>query len=56
MSFLLLAMVHEMRKSGLDITIFFYNPNIHPRKEYELRKAENVRSVKWNCGDGMSGL
>lgn len=21
----------------------FYNPNIHPRKEYELRKDENVR-------------
>uniref|UniRef100_A0A061S2M7 Epoxyqueuosine reductase n=1 Tax=Tetraselmis sp. GSL018 TaxID=582737 RepID=A0A061S2M7_9CHLO len=40
------AMVHEMRKSGLDITIFFYNPNIHPRKEYELRKAENVRYAK----------
>eukprot|EP00873_Tetraselmis_striata_P025901 jgi/Tetstr1/446165/TSEL_003566.t1 len=40
------AMVHEMRKGGLDITIFFYNPNIHPRKEYELRKAENVRYAK----------
>lgn len=27
--------------SGIDFTIFFYNPNIHPVQEYELRKAEN---------------
>ena len=28
-----------------DITpiIFFYNPNIHPRNEYEIRKEENIR-------------
>jgi predicted adenine nucleotide alpha hydrolase (AANH) superfamily ATPase len=25
------------------VTIFFYNPNIHPRKEYEIRKEENKR-------------
>lgn len=29
--------------SGINYTIFFYNPNIHPLKEYELRKNENVR-------------
>lgn len=29
--------------SGIDYTIYFYNPNIHPRKEYELRKDENLR-------------
>lgn len=29
--------------AGIDYTIFFYNPNIHPVKEYELRKQENVR-------------
>ncbi|MGJ0579996.1 epoxyqueuosine reductase QueH [Xenorhabdus bovienii] len=29
--------------SGIDFTIFFYNPNIHPLKEYELRKDENIR-------------
>ncbi len=29
--------------SDIDFTIFFYNPNIHPRKEYELRKEENIR-------------
>ncbi len=29
--------------SNIDTTIFFYNPNIHPKKEYELRKEENMR-------------
>ena len=29
--------------SGIDYAIFFYNPNIHPVKEYELRKNENIR-------------
>jgi len=29
--------------SDIDFTIYFYNPNIHPRKEYELRKDENIR-------------
>eukprot|EP00466_Bigelowiella_natans_P009637 jgi/Bigna1/43723/e_gw1.83.104.1 len=32
-----------MHSHGLDVTIFFYNPNIHPRKEYEIRKDENKR-------------
>lgn len=35
--------ISRMVESGLDITIFFYNPNIHPVKEYRLRKDENVR-------------
>jgi predicted adenine nucleotide alpha hydrolase (AANH) superfamily ATPase len=29
--------------SGIDYTVYFYNPNIHPLKEYELRKNENIR-------------
>lgn len=32
-----------MIESGIDLTIFFYNPNIHPREEYLIRKAENIR-------------
>ena len=28
--------------SDIDFSIFFYNPNIHPVQEYELRKEENV--------------
>ncbi len=33
----------RMKESGIDVTIFFYNPNIHPVKEYEIRKNENIR-------------
>ena len=29
--------------SKIETTIFFYNPNIHPRDEYEIRKQENIR-------------
>jgi len=32
-----------MAASDIKTTIFFYNPNIHPRSEYELRKEENIR-------------
>ena len=35
--------MNEITRSGIDYTILFYNPNIHPRKEYELRKEENKR-------------
>jgi len=35
--------MEAMLASGIDFTIFFYNPNIHPQKEYELRKNENIR-------------
>ena len=29
--------------SGIEYTIYFYNPNIHPEQEYLLRKEENIR-------------
>ncbi|MEJ5054875.1 epoxyqueuosine reductase QueH [Sphingobacterium sp. MYb382] len=29
--------------SDITFTIYFYNPNIHPRTEYDLRKEENIR-------------
>lgn len=32
-----------MLENNIDLTIFFYNPNIHPKKEYEIRKNENIR-------------
>ena len=32
-----------MVASAIDLTIFFYNPNIHPRREYVIRKNENIR-------------
>jgi epoxyqueuosine reductase len=35
--------IEAMRASAIDLTVYFYNPNIHPREEYDLRKAENIR-------------
>ena len=32
--------------SDIDFSIFFYNPNIHPVQEYEIRKQENVVFAK----------
>ena len=29
--------------SDMETTVFFYNPNIHPIEEYEIRKRENKR-------------
>lgn len=29
--------------SAIDFSIFFYNPNIHPVQEYEIRKQENIK-------------
>lgn len=42
------AMVEEMCSSpAIDkVVVFFYNPNIHPRKEYEIRKEENKSFCK----------
>ncbi len=36
-------LMEAMAASNIDFTIFFYNPNIHPRREYEIRKNENIR-------------
>jgi len=33
----------ELKRSDINYTILFYNPNIHPKKEYEIRKNENKR-------------
>ncbi len=35
--------MQEMQRSGIELTVLFYNPNIQPRLEYDLRKAENKR-------------
>lgn len=32
-----------MKECGLVPTIFYYNPNIHPQEEYDIRKNENKR-------------
>jgi epoxyqueuosine reductase len=36
-------LIEKIHNSGIELTLFFYNPNIHPLKEYELRKDENKR-------------
>ncbi len=35
--------LETLMASGIHPTVFFYNPNIHPKKEYELRKNEDKR-------------
>jgi len=35
--------MEAMLTTGLSYTIFFDNPNIHPKREYNLRKEENIR-------------
>lgn len=36
-------LMEGMLESGIDYDIFFYNPNIHPKREYEIRKEENIK-------------
>ena len=38
--------MEALAASEIETTIFFYNPNIHPFEEYELRKEENIRFAK----------
>jgi len=35
--------MEALQASGIAYTVFFYNPNIHPEKEYIIRKEENIR-------------
>jgi predicted adenine nucleotide alpha hydrolase (AANH) superfamily ATPase len=37
------SMIKELVDLGLAVTILWYNPNIHPKKEYEIRKEENLK-------------
>ncbi len=40
------SLMEDLISSKIDFTIFFYNPNIHPKREYEIRKDENIRFAK----------
>ncbi|TAN32726.1 epoxyqueuosine reductase QueH [Patescibacteria group bacterium] len=40
-----IAVIDEL-KSKFVLTVFFYNPNIHPEEEYKKRKAELVKVCK----------
>lgn len=37
------GVIEALHETGIDFSVFFYNPNIHPQEEYERRKAENAR-------------
>lgn len=37
------SIIRRLIDQGLAVTVFFYNPNIYPRREYEYRKAEVIR-------------
>ena len=39
------AIIECMLENGLRPTVFYFNPNIFPREEYEIRKQEAVRFV-----------
>ena len=50
------AIVEWMLANGVRPVIFYYNPNIFPREEYEIRKQESKRhaeslGVRWIDGD-----
>lgn len=38
--------VIERLISDYNITIFYYNPNIYPKQEYEKRKSEQIKYIK----------
>ncbi|AAV90508.2 DUF208 domain-containing protein [Zymomonas mobilis subsp. mobilis ATCC 31822] len=37
------GIMERLFEAGIEYTVFFYNPNIHPEPEYLLRKEENIR-------------
>ena len=47
--------IEALAASNIKTTVYFYNPNIHPLEEYEIRKDENRRfcdQVGFECIDG----
>lgn len=50
------AIVEWMLAHGIHPTIFYFNPNIYPREEYDIRKNESKRhaeslGLRWIDGD-----
>lgn len=41
-------------KDEFDITVFYYNPNIYPEKEYLHRKEEQIKLIKSLNAEGAS--
>ena len=40
----------EILKDFLSVTVFYYNPNIDEKEEYEKRKAEQIRFLRNRLG------
>lgn len=40
--------MEALLSANIKYTIYFYNPNIHPKQEYEIRKQENIRFAQKN--------
>ncbi len=40
------SIIQRLVESGVEPTVFFYNPNIDPYEEYEHRKAEVLRYIR----------
>jgi len=40
------SIMETLKKSNIEYTVFFYNPNIDSKYEYQLRKKENIRYAK----------
>ena len=40
------SIIQRMIESGIEPTVYFYNPNIYPKEEYEHRKKEVLRYVR----------
>lgn len=44
----------EILKDFLSVTVFYYNPNIDEKEEYEKRKAEQIRFLREQAGRSLS--
>jgi len=40
------SVIEDIKKAGTELTLFFYNPNIYPKEEYDIRKNEVMRYAK----------
>lgn len=50
------AILECLLQNDIKPVVFYFNPNIHPLQEYEIRKAESIRQcealgVQWIDGD-----
>ena len=55
------AIVEWLLAHDIEPVIYYYNPNIYPREEYEIRKQESQRhaqslGIMWIDDDGLRGM